>query len=33
MNKYEGRTEEEAVAKACEDLQIADPKSLNYQVI
>lgn len=33
MNKYEGRTEEEAVAKACEELQIADPKSLNYQVI
>ncbi len=33
MNKYEGRTEEEAVAKACEELQISDPKSLNYQVI
>ncbi len=33
MNKFEGKTEEEAVLKACEELGIADPKSLNYQVI
>jgi spoIIIJ-associated protein len=33
MNKYEGKSEEEAVKKACEDLGIADPKTLNYQVI
>jgi spoIIIJ-associated protein len=33
MNKYEGKTEEEAVKKACEDLGIDDAKSLNYQVI
>ena len=32
MNKFEGKTEEEAVAKACEELGV-DPKSLNYQVI
>lgn len=33
MNKFEGKTEEEAVLKACEELGITDPKSLNYQVI
>lgn len=33
MNKYEGKTEEEAVKAACADLGIADPKALNYQVI
>lgn len=33
MNKYEGKTEEEALAKAMEDLGVDDPKSLNYQVI
>ncbi len=33
MNKYEGKTEEEAVKKACDDLGIQDPKELNYQVI
>ncbi len=33
MNKYEGKTEEEAVQKACQDLGVADPKTLNYQVI
>lgn len=33
MNKYEGKTEEEAVQKACQELGIDDPKSLNYQVI
>lgn len=33
MNKYEGKTEEEAVRKACEDLKVTDPKTLNYQVI
>lgn len=33
MNRYEGKTEEEAVKKACEDLGVADPKTLNYQVI
>ncbi len=33
MNKYEGKTEEEAVKAACADLGIADPKTLNYQVI
>ena len=33
MKKYEGQTEEEAVAKACAELDIKDPKSLNYQVI
>lgn len=33
MNKYEGKTEEEAVLTACKDLGIDDPKSLNYQVI
>lgn len=33
MNKFEGKTEEEAVKKACEELGIEDPKSLNYQVI
>ena len=33
MNRYEGKTEEEAVKKACEDLHIDDPKSLQYQVI
>lgn len=33
MNKYEGKTEEEAVLKACEDLGVDDPKNLNYQVI
>ncbi len=33
MNKYEGKTEEEAVKKACEELGIDDPSSLNYQVI
>ena len=33
MNKYEGKTEEEAVKKACEELGVEDPKSLNYQVI
>lgn len=32
MNKYEGKTEEEAVKKACADLNV-DPKDLNYQVI
>lgn len=33
MNKFEGKTEEEAVLKACEELGVEDPKSLNYQVI
>jgi len=33
MNKYEGKSEEEAVKAACADLGIADPKTLNYQVI
>ena len=33
MNKFEGNTEEEAVRKACEELGIEDPKTLNYQVI
>ena len=33
MKKYEGKTEEEAVKAACADLGIADPKTLNYQVI
>jgi len=33
MNKYEGKTEAEAVSKACADLGITDPKTLNYQVI
>lgn len=33
MNRYEGKTEEEAVKKACEDLGISDAKTLNYQVI
>lgn len=33
MNKFEGKTEEEAVKKACEELGIEDPKTLNYQVI
>lgn len=33
MNKYEGKTEEEAVQKACEELGVDDPKKLNYQVI
>ncbi len=33
MNKYEGKTEEEAVKAACADLGIADPKTFNYQVI
>ncbi|MFA6624176.1 MAG: R3H domain-containing nucleic acid-binding protein [Bacilli bacterium] len=33
MNKYEGKTEEEALKKACLDLGIADPKTVNYQVI
>lgn len=33
MNKYEAKTEEEAVKKACLDLGIEDPKTLNYQVI
>lgn len=33
MNKFEGKTEAEAVKKACEELGIADPKKLNYQVI
>lgn len=32
MNKYEGKTIEEAVAKACADLG-KEPKDLNYQVI
>lgn len=32
MNKYEGKTEEEAVKKACEDLGV-DQKELKYQVI
>lgn len=32
MNKYEGKTEEAAVKKACADLNV-DPKDLNYQVI
>lgn len=33
MNRYEGKTEEEAVKKACADLGVSDPKTLNYQVI
>ena len=33
MNKFEGKTEAEAVKKACEELGITDPKKLNYQVI
>ena len=33
MNKFEGKTEEEAVKRACEELGIEDPKRLNYQVI
>lgn len=33
MNKYEGKTEEEAVKKACAELGISDSKTLNYQVI
>ncbi len=33
MNKYEGKTEEEAVKAACADLGVEDPKALNYQVI
>ena len=33
MNKYEGKTEKEAVSKACADLGITDPSTLNYQVI
>lgn len=33
MNKYEGKTEEEAVQKACKELGVTDPKTLNYQVI
>ena len=33
MNKFEGKTEEEAVKKACEELGIEDSKTLNYQVI
>ena len=33
MNKYEGKSEEEAVKKACADLGVQDPKTLNYQVI
>lgn len=33
MNKYEGKTEEEAVQKACQELGVEDPKTLNYQVI
>ena len=32
MNKYEGKTEEEAVKKACADLNV-EAKDLNYQVI
>ncbi|HIU71132.1 MAG TPA: Jag N-terminal domain-containing protein [Candidatus Enterosoma merdigallinarum] len=33
MNKFEGKTEEEAVKRACKELGIEDPKRLNYQVI
>lgn len=33
MNKYEGKTEEEALKKAGEELGVSDPKTLNYQVI
>lgn len=33
MNKFEGKTESEAVKKACAELGIEDPKKLNYQVI
>ena len=33
MNKFEGKSEEEAVKKACQELGVADPKTLNYQVI
>ncbi len=33
MKKFEGKTEEEAVSKACEELGISNPKTLNYQVI
>ncbi len=33
MNKFEGKTEAEAVKKACEEFGIDDPKKLNYQVI
>jgi spoIIIJ-associated protein len=33
MNKYEGKTEEEAVSKACADLGVEDPSTLSYQVI
>ena len=32
MNKYEGKTEEEAVKKACQDLGV-EVKDLNYQII
>ena len=33
MNRYEGKTEEEAVKKAMEDLNISDVNDLKYQVI
>ena len=33
MNRYEGKTEEEAVSKAMADLKITDKKDLTYQVI
>lgn len=33
MNRYEGKTEEEAVKKAMEDLHIDDVNNLKYQVI
>lgn len=33
MNRYEGKTEEEAVKKAMEDLRIDDVNNLKYQVI
>ena len=33
MNKYEGKSEEEAVKAACADLGVEDPSTLNYQVI
>ena len=33
MNRYEGKTEEEAVNKALADLGLTDKKELNYQVI
>lgn len=33
MNRYEGKSEEECLKLACEDLGVTDPKTLRYQVI